>query len=302
MKPPSVSAHAKANTIHKRDSSMLSSGNRDQKKKVETKNRIVRNGLKESSASTRKTVDKPNNQKQNQFAETSVSNQRGSKVMKKVKKVLVESGTTTKKPGFTATSAEKSTASSLSRKKNLPRNKKSANGVQEAGVNSDKRMKKGEKLIKCNITVDGGLKSGDDDRKKDMDVISFTFSSPIKGLSSDSRSSIKKTDQDTESALSFNKMDSDSLNFLLEKKLRELTSKIESSCSSLTQEEESSGSITKDWVNGTISLPSDDLDNGLSESESVSDYSSSFYKNKIFQVSHMANPFLCRRIGLLFVA
>ncbi|AEE74292.1 serine-rich adhesin for platelets-like protein [Arabidopsis thaliana] len=283
VKPPSVSAHAKANTIHKRDSSMLSNGYRDQKKKVETKNRIVKSGLKESSASTRKTVDKPNNQKQNQFAETSVSNQRGRKVMKKVNKVLVENGTTTKKPGFTATSAKKSTSSSLSRKKNLSRSKKPANGVQEAGVNSDKRIKKGEKVIKCNITVDGGLKTGDDDRKKDMDVISFTFSSPIKGLSSDSQYFLKKNDQDAESALCFNKIDSDSLNFLLEKKLRELTSKMESSCSSLTQEEESSGSITKDWVNGTRSLPSDDQDNGLSESESDSDYSSSFYKKKIFQ-------------------
>ncbi|XP_010464123.1 PREDICTED: uncharacterized protein LOC104744725 [Camelina sativa] len=284
VKPPCVSApaHAKTNAIHKRDSSTPSSGNINQKKKMDTKNRIVRNGFKESSASTGKTVVKPNSQKQNQFPETSVSNQRSTKVMNKVaNNVLVESGTTTKTLRFTAKSAEKNTASSLSSKKNLPRNKKLPNGVQEPGNNSDKRIKKGEKLIKCNITVDGKLKKGDEDRK-DMDVISFTFSSPIKGLSSNSRSSAKKSDQDAESALSFNKIDGDSLNFLLEKKLRELTSKIESSCSSLTQEEESSGSITKDWVNGTISLPSDDLDNGLSESESDSDCSS-VYNNKIFQ-------------------
>ncbi|EOA29994.1 hypothetical protein CARUB_v10013098mg [Capsella rubella] len=282
VKKPSVSVNAKTNTSHKGVSSTPSSGNRDQKKKMETKNRIVRKGFKESSASTGKTVVKPNNQKQNQFAERSVSNQRGSKVMNKVvNKVLVESGTTTKKLRFTATSAEKNTAPSLSSKKNLTRNKELPNGVQEPGSNSDKRIKRGEKLIKCNITVDGRLKTGDNDRK-DMDVISFTFSSPIKGLSSNSRSSAKMTDQDTESVLGFNKIDSDSLNLLLEKKLKELTSKIESSCSSVTQEEESSGSITKDWVNGTISLPSDDLDNGLSESESVSDCSS-FYNNKIFQ-------------------
>lgn len=285
VKPPSVSAYAKANTIHKRDKS----GNRGQKEKLETKNRIVKNGLKDSSASSGKTVIKPNNQK-------------GSKVMNKVvNKVSVEIGTTSKKPGFTATSAEKNTPSSFSCKKNLPRNKKTPNGVHEPGVISDKRIIRGEKLIKCNITVDGKLKTGEDDRKKAMDVISFTFSSPIKGLTSDSRSSTKKTDQDTESALSFNKIDGDSLNFLLEKKLRELTFKIESSCSSLTQEEDSSGSITKDWVNGTISLPSDDLYNGLSESESVSGCTS-FYNNRKFQVSHMAYSFLCTRARLFLVA
>ncbi|KAL1211766.1 hypothetical protein V5N11_023757 [Cardamine amara subsp. amara] len=284
VKPPSVSAHANANTIHKQDSSTPSSGNRGQKEKMKTKNRIVKNGVKESSASTGKSVVKQNDQKQNQFAVAAVSNQKGSKMMNKVvSKVLLDSGSMSKKPAFTATSVEKNTASSLSRKKNLPCNKKPPNGEQEPGTNSDKRIKKGEKLIKCNITVDGGLKTGEDDRKKDMDVISFTFSSPIKGLSSDVRPSTKKTDQDTESALSFNKIDSDSLNILLAQKLRELTSKIESSCSSLTQEEESSGSISKDWVNGTISLPSDDLDDVLSESESVSDCTS-FYNNRKFQV------------------
>ncbi|XP_024015662.1 uncharacterized protein LOC18023911 isoform X2 [Eutrema salsugineum] len=284
VKPPSVSAHAKANTIHKQNSSTTSSGNRGQKEKMDTKNRVIKNGLKESSASTGKTVVKPNNQKQNQFAVTSVSNQKGSKVMNKVvNKVLVESGTTSKKPGFTATSAEKNSTLPFSRKKNLPRNKKPPSGVQEPGNINDKRIKRSEKLIKCNITVDGRLKTEEDDRKKDMDVISFTFSSPIKGISSDSRSSTKKTDQDRQCALSFSAIDGDSLNILLEQKLGELTSKIESSSSSLTQEEESSCSISKDWVNGTISLPSDDLDKVSSESESVSD-STSFYNNRKFQV------------------
>ncbi|CAN8269916.1 unnamed protein product [Cochlearia groenlandica] len=251
VKPPSVSTH-------RQNSSLPSNGNRIQKEKMETKNRAIKNGLKEPSASTRKAVIKPKNPKGSQVTNKAVG------------KALVETGTTSKKPIVATTSAEKNTTLSLSRKKNLPRNKKPPNGVQEPGSISDKRVKRDEKLIKCNITVDGGLKTGEKDRKKDMDVISFTFSSPIKGLSSDSRSSNKKTEQDTRSSLCFNHIDSDSLNILLEQKLRELTSKIESSCSSLTQEEEeeeSSGSISKDWVNGTISLPSDDLDKVLSEKQ-----------------------------------
>ncbi|CAA7015889.1 unnamed protein product [Microthlaspi erraticum] len=275
-KPPPVSAHAKANMTHKQESSTPSrSGNRGQKEKMETKNRVMKNGLKESSASSgKKTVVKPSKQKQNQSAVTSVSNQKGSKVMmnRVVNKVLVESGTTSKKPGFTA-----NTTLSLSDRKHLSGNKKPPNGMQEL-------IKRGDKLIKCNITVDDGLKTRDDDRKKDMDVISFTFSSPIKGVSSNTRSSSKKTSRDRESALSFSAIDSVSLNILLEQKLRELTSKIESSsCSSLlTQEEESSGSISKDWVNGTISLPSDDLDIVSSESETDSECTS-YYNNRKFQ-------------------
>ncbi|CAH8356686.1 unnamed protein product [Eruca vesicaria subsp. sativa] len=270
VKPPSVSAHTKVNTLQKQDSSRPSSSNRAQKEKTETKNRIVKKDL----ASNGKTVVKQNNQKQNQIAVTSVSKQKGSKVMNKVvNKVLVESGTTSKKPGLTTTSAD----STLSRKKNLPRNKKPANGVQEPGIISDKRIKRGEKLNKSNTIVDGVMNAGEGDRKKDMDVISFTFSSPIKGISS-----TKKTNQEIESALSLSAINGDSLNILLEQKLRELTSKLESSSSSLTQEGESSGSISKDWVNGTISLPSDDLDKVSSESESVSDCTS-FYNNRKFQ-------------------
>ncbi|CAF2013179.1 unnamed protein product [Brassica oleracea var. botrytis] len=52
--------------------------------------------------------------------------------------------------------------------------------MQESGIYNDKRIKRGENLIKCNITFDGGLKTGKHDWKKEMDVISFTFSSQIK--------------------------------------------------------------------------------------------------------------------------
>lgn len=290
VKPPSFSAQAKASSNQKQESlSTSSSGNKrtctGQKEKAEAKNRAVKsqNGLKASSLSTGKNVLKQNYQKQN-----CRDNQQSRKVMNKVvNKVLVESGSTSKSPGFTMTSAEKPTSLPLSRKKSLPRNKKPRNGVQEPGIYEDKRIKRGEKSIKCNVSFDGESSTSKDDQKRDMDVISFTFSSSIKGLSSHSQG----TKQDADSAVRFNVIGGDSLNALLEQKLRELTSKIESSNSSTLIQDESLSSISKDGVNGMISPPSKhgeltqkSLDKFLSESESVSECTS-FYNNQKFQVS-----------------
>ncbi|KAL1189799.1 hypothetical protein V5N11_036277 [Cardamine amara subsp. amara] len=288
VKPPAFSAQAKANSNQKQDSlTTSSSGNKrtssGQKEKVEAKNRVVKsqNSLKGSSLSTGKNVLKQNHQKQN-----CRDNQQSRKVLNKVvNKVLVESGSTSKSPGFTMSSTEKPTSIPLTRKKSLPRNKKPRNGVQEPGIYEDKRIKRGEKSIKCNISIDGDSSTSKDDQKRDMDVISFTFSSSIKGLSSHSQG----TKQDADSAVRFNVIGGDSLNALLEQKLRELTSKIESSSSSLIQEECLS-SISKDRANGMISSPSvltqNSLDKVLTESESVSDCTS-FYQNQKFQKKKM---------------
>lgn len=286
VKPPSFSAQAKASSNQKQDSlTTSSSGNKrmssGQKEKVEAKNRTVKsqNSIKGSSLSTGKNVLKQNYQKQN-----CRDNQQSRKVMNKVvNKVLVESGSISKSPGFTSASAEKSTSLPLSRKKCLPRKKKPRNGVQESGIYEDKRIKRGERSIKCNISSDGDSSMSKDDQKRDMDVISFTFSSSIKGLSSHSQG----TKQDADSAIRFNVIGGDSLNALLEQKLRELTSKIESSGSSLIQEE----SLSSIRANGMISTPSkyseltqSSHDRVLTESESVSDCTS-FYNNKKVQVS-----------------
>lgn len=288
VKPPSFSAQAKASSNQKQDSKTTSSsGNKrtssGQKEKAEAKNRAVKsqNSLRGSSLSTGKNVLKQNNQKQN-----CRDTQQSRKVLNKVvNKVLVESGTTSKSPGFTMSSAEKSTSLPLSRgKKSLPRNKKPRNGVQEPGIYEDKRIKRGGKSIKCNVSIDGDSSTtSKDDQKRDMDVISFTFSSSIKGLSSHSQG----TKQDADSAVKFNVIGGDSLNALLEKKLRELTSKMESSSSCLIQEE-SSSSNSKDTVNRMTSSPSkltqNSVDKVVSESESVSDCTS-IYNNQRFQVS-----------------
>ncbi|XP_024012882.1 uncharacterized protein LOC18020254 isoform X2 [Eutrema salsugineum] len=284
VKPPSFSAQAKASSNQKQGSLTTSSSvnkrtSSGQKEKAEAKNRAVKsqNGLKGSSLSAGKNVLKQNYQKQN-----CRDHQQSRKVMNKVvNKVLVESGSSSKSPGFTMTSAEKEKPTSLSmsrNKKSLPRNKKPRNGVQEPGIYEDKRIKRGEKSIKCNISIDGDTSTSKDDQK-DMDVISFTFSSSIKGLSSHSQG----TKQDADSAVRFNVIGGDSLNALLEQKLRELTSKIESSSSSLIQGE-SLSSISKEGASGMISSisKSDKSIQNTLESESVSDCTS-FYNNQTFQ-------------------
>uniref|UniRef100_A0A1J3DZ69 DUF4378 domain-containing protein n=1 Tax=Noccaea caerulescens TaxID=107243 RepID=A0A1J3DZ69_NOCCA len=281
VKPPYVSAQAKASTT---PLSVYRNNSASQKEKAEANKCIVKsqNGLRGPPIST----GKKQNCRDNQPVMTSVSNHKSSKVINKVvNKAPVESGSISKQLGLTTASGGNNTSLSLSRKKSLPRSKKPQNGMQESGISDDKRIKRGENVIKCNITIDGGLNTNKDDRKKEMDVISFTFSSPIKGLSFDSLSSTQGIDQDTDSTVSFN-MIGDPLNVLLEKKLRELTSKLESSSCILTQDE-SSRSSAKNGVNGMISSSSEyekstqnGVDKVLSESDSVSDCTSFYYKQK----------------------
>ncbi|KAL0724692.1 hypothetical protein Bca4012_039291 [Brassica carinata] len=284
LKPPSFSAQAKSSTNQRHNSlTTSSSGNKrtssGQKEKAEAKNRAVKsnNGLKGASVSAGKNVLKQNHQKQN-----CRDNQQSRKPMNKVvNKVLVDSGSSSKSSVSTMTSAEKSTSLPLHRRKNLPRSKKPRNEVQEPGTNEDKRIKRGEKSIKCNISIDGDSSTSKTDQRRETDVISFTFSSSIKGLSTRSQG----TKQEADSAVKYNVIGGDSLNALLEQKLRELTLKIESSSSSLIQEECSS-SISDGRANKIVLSPSrhgdmsqNSLDNVLTESEYVSDCTS-FFNNQ----------------------
>ncbi|XP_013618794.1 PREDICTED: uncharacterized protein LOC106325298 isoform X2 [Brassica oleracea var. oleracea] len=222
-RPPHVSAaQAKASTTPLR----VIRNSPSHKEKAEPKKRIVKSGLKQK-----------NEQKQN-----CKDNHR------LVNKVPVERGSISKQSGLRSEPAGKNASLSLSRKKTLPRSKKPPNGMQECGI------KRGESVIKCNIASDGGLHSGKDDRRKEVNVIT----SPVKGLSSDSLSSTQVTDQDTDSAASFDMFVGGN-----PLKLRELTSKLESSSSCCLTQEESSRCSEKDGVNGMFS--------SSSESESISD-------------------------------
>ena len=286
LKPPSFTAQPKGSSNAQRHNSLItsSSGNKrtssgQKEKAAEAKNRAVKsqNGLKGASVSGGKNVLKQNHQKQN-----CRDNHQSRKPMNKVvNKVLVDSGTTSRSSGSIMTSAEKSKSLPLHRRKNLPRSKKPRNGVQEPVI------KRGEKSIKCNISMDGDSSTTKNDQRRETDVISFTFSSSIKGLPSRSQGS--KQDA-ADSAVKYNVIGGDSLNALLEQKLRELTLKIESSSSTLIQEECFS-SITESRANKVVLSPSkhgattqNSLDNVLTESESVSDCTS-FYNNQESQVS-----------------
>ncbi|KAJ4887993.1 Uncharacterized protein Rs2_27741 [Raphanus sativus] len=246
--PPHVSAQAKVNAT---SLSVIRNSPRH-KEKAEPKKRIV-NGLRGPPIGTGKSVVKQNEQRQN---------------CRDNNKVPVDcGGSISKQSGLRTEPAGKNTSLSLSRKKTLPRSKKPPNGTQECGISNHKRTKRGENVIKCNITIDGGLSSGKDDGRKEVDVISFTFSS-------DSLSSTQVTDQDTDSAVSLDMFGGNPLNVLLEQKLRELTSKLESSSCSLAQEEPSrSSEYDKSTQNG--------VDKVLSESESVSDCTSFYDKQKL---------------------
>ncbi|XP_010551008.1 PREDICTED: uncharacterized protein LOC104821738 [Tarenaya hassleriana] len=293
VNPSSLSAQAKA-SIRKQDGSMPSNGYKristGQKGNAEAKNRVVK-----SQNDDRKTVLKQNHQKQNcrdrnQAAKASVPKQQSKRVMNRVvSKVLVESeigSVSLCSPPSSLT--EKDVSLPLSQKKNLW-NKKSLNRVQEPRISNDMQFRRGENSIKCNVTIDNDSISGKDDKKKDMDVISFTFSSPIKGISpsATSRSSAQGIERYKDSAVSFNVIDGDYLNVLLEQKLKELTSKIESSGCSLIHED-SLGSTSKNGVNLMISSSSKGeksiqtgMVKGLSENESAPNCASLYDNRKI---------------------
>nr|XP_043612833.1 uncharacterized protein LOC122584834 [Erigeron canadensis] len=101
-----------------------------------------------------------------------------------------------------------------------------------------------ERSVKCNITIDGSSNWEPVDRKNGMDVVSFTFTSPIKKPVSESESSSGQSgaksrgvclkfqdDVDTGDSQfpSFGTpvIDSDALSVLLEQKLRELSSLVQ---------------------------------------------------------------------------
>lgn len=105
-------------------------------------------------------------------------------------------------------------------------------------------IKEKEKSVKCNITIDGSSNWESVDRKSGMDVVSFTFTSPIKKSVSESEPSgqssvksrcLKFQDDQLDSGTSefpyfgTPKIDSDALSILLEQKLKELSSLVETS-------------------------------------------------------------------------
>ncbi|KAL8209464.1 hypothetical protein R6Q57_006196 [Mikania cordata] len=110
------------------------------------------------------------------------------------------------------------TSESLSRTKNLSRKKPTDD-------TNNVLVKEKERSVKCNINIQG---SSNWDRKNGMDVVSFTFSSPIKKTESRSgscgQSAMKSQCLFQEDTRTSPVIDSDALSVLLEQKLKELSS------------------------------------------------------------------------------
>ncbi|KAL5786741.1 hypothetical protein ACOSQ2_009133 [Xanthoceras sorbifolium] len=220
-----------------------------------------------------------NNQKQNYIpnkdsstSKASVYNQQNRKTKSiggsnglngTLNKVITNSGAGSRKTSSTNNDTGRELSSS--RAKNLTQKKQSMNGDSRSEENdADNGLnKKDERSIKCNVAVDGCMNWSADNRKKGMDIVSFTFSSPIRSMPDPQSSGqvVEKTNSfnidsfgDNNqrrylknlsfSSPGFNVIGADSLSVLLEQKLRELTSKVESSNCNVIREGSTDGSAS----------------------------------------------------------
>ncbi|XP_059652327.1 uncharacterized protein LOC132299614 [Cornus florida] len=217
---------------------------------------------------TRRTSDvlRQNNQKQNGVSDKdkvnskpSVSNPQDRKSLsmngslrpsKTSNKVVTNSVTANRKSKSVATDTGKEHLSYKT--KNLSQKKQPVSGDfhTDEHIGDNQLINKNERSIKCNIAVDGCMNWDAVDRKNSMDVVSFTFTSPIKKSMPGSQLSsqvIENNDSicidpnndqpqlkhSTLSSPGFNVIGGDALSELLEQKLKELTCIVESSHSTL---------------------------------------------------------------------
>ncbi|KAJ8529593.1 hypothetical protein K7X08_036428 [Anisodus acutangulus] len=274
-KSVSLAVQAKTN-VQKREgkASTASKNPLSQKELNESKSgrkRLAKVGERRNSLNRPSDVLKQNNQKQNsasnkdgESSKTSAPYHKEKKVSstgnmsrpsKTVSKIVVNTTTATRTASIVGNGVGKDLSSSRdSRLRSFTGKKQPGNGdIGSDGCGADNMMKsKDERSIKCNLTIKGCSNWDTADRKKESDVVSFTFTSPIKkstpGLTS-SRHILEKNnalslfpgsydDQSdsrtsTISSLGSNAVGGDDLGMLLEQKLRELTSKVGPSCEDL---------------------------------------------------------------------
>lgn len=284
-KSNSLGAQAKVN-VQKRDASTSSSFKSSLNTKE--KNEVKARQLSKSQTNMQRTVEKgassnrpnnvlrQNNQKQNTAAsktssasKAAVSNQQGRKVKSVDGSATIGLRTgnkaplnaETRKTVIVANDTKKELA--LSRRKSLPGKKQPVNGDvhSEGTVSGNSSISQEKRSIRLNFASEGHAKWAAEKMKTGMDVISFTFSSPIKGTMPTRHSgedtgksngfvaeSSGDNGQTGSSSLAFdspgfNIIDSD-LSVLLEEKLRELACRIESSNHNVIMEKPSVGSAS----------------------------------------------------------
>ncbi|KAJ6683115.1 PHOSPHATIDYLINOSITOL N-ACETYLGLUCOSAMINYLTRANSFERASE SUBUNIT P DOWN SYNDROME CRITICAL REGION PROTEIN 5 -RELATED [Salix koriyanagi] len=161
-----------------------------------TSNVLQQNNLKQNSV--------PN--KDNSALKNSVSNQLGRKTKstngsvgqnRSVNKVVVKPETVPRKMGLVMTDSEKE------KTKNIARKRRSVNGDFQIDRNATPNvsLNKDEMSTKTNVVIDGSMNMAMDDRKSGMDIVSFTFSSPIKRAAPSSQSSGQMSDKCSSSAI-----------------------------------------------------------------------------------------------------
>ncbi|KAK8973918.1 hypothetical protein V6N11_046878 [Hibiscus sabdariffa] len=275
----SVSHTEQARTNVRRKEGPFSSGNgssADQREGNVSRSRadMRKNAENVTSANRTNNVLRQNNQKQNCISgrdySTSKTSTRDQQVRKArplngtvglnrtINKVTVNSESQSRNMGSSATGSSKELP--MSRRKNLPRKKQPVNEDLLSGktVSDNSSMNGVERFIKCNVTTDGRSNQDAEKMKTSTDVISFTFTSPIKRRMPDGPSTSQVAemscsfdsdpsgDNDTLcskssgfSSLGLNTIGGDALNVLLAKQLHELTYRVESSNCNIILEETS---------------------------------------------------------------
>ncbi|XP_010259373.1 PREDICTED: uncharacterized protein LOC104598834 [Nelumbo nucifera] len=223
-----------------------------------------KNMQRKSSTQSATGVLRQNNQKQNCTtnkdklpSKPSGSNQQSRKILsgdasfgrsRTLNKVSGNSKVGCRKIGLEVTDIEKEVSSS--RTNSFPRKKRSIDGdfhFEKNGVVSNILVDKDEKHVQSNIAVHS--KWTEDNTRKGMDVVSFTFTSPMIKSVPGSQSSGQVVEKSSNSSLDtrgekscaeakssklsslgLNVIGGDALSILLEQKLRELTYGVESSC------------------------------------------------------------------------
>lgn len=215
-----------------------------------------------------------------------------------------------------------------SKTQSVSRNKKyNSRGIHEARSPDHARNDCESKSIKCNFTTDGSVAQNAFNMNESSDVISFTFTSPLRKNTAESLSS---SDQVTETRTRFgvdslghsdnlhpkklslsptHMIDSDALSVLLEQKLQELTSRLNLPQCTLTSEEPSTGlksnlqDKTSSMANTTAKEQDEMFSDELNRMHSYRFYSSDepvLNMNQQLQVYIFINIFSFICIGLHF--
>ncbi|KAL8545495.1 hypothetical protein ACS0TY_005588 [Phlomoides rotata] len=197
---------------------------------------------KESNLSTNyvnETSSQPKERKESNLSTNAVNG----RTNRPINKIVVDNVVTSRKTNFVAADPGKEVSSSRTKtnsRKRLPMNGNINSGES---VSHKSIIVKDEKIVKCNIAFEGDSKWEGIDKKANLDVVSFTFSSPIKkSVGSDSCSRILEASSSSlnfnpcahepelsfaASSSGFNVIGGDALSVLLEQKLKELSSRVE---------------------------------------------------------------------------